>query len=880
MQRIQLNESLVGTVIAGDFTIHEYLGSGAMGTTYRARQDSLGRDVCIKFLALSSLSEPENVQRFKREAKVLARLKHRNIVECFSFGIFQSVYPYLILELVEGQSLRSYLEKGPLDWTETSRLMVQACDALQYAHDQGFAHRDVKPDNMMLCGESGSQQLKLIDFGLACKLNCEPGFDTLTTPGATLGTPNYMPPEAFSGEHGPLGDIYALGCVLHECISAQRPFAADNPLAVMRHQVTEYLPPLPAEVKPAAVRTSLDRIIRRATEKEKAARFQSCKEMSAILRDLTGESPALSEVVPPAAAPAPRPAASAGLVLTVAGIFLLTGILGYVVCVVPTRKTVRVPVQTSGGTVFAQILAQMPPERASYAVSSLNQIEKELQGLAAGARGITARWKQSASPHETNALNQETEDFCSKMESFLFTTGQFLDQQPQSLPKLKQLCLEVGELINVSFAKSRSQNLFWHLLACQCDLLVSAGYYQSAASIVRSGHPLTAASEFAGNSLDDLIDLHRIVAEMHSGARGQWSPARLRPAVWKYKKLNRGRNYFGEFLPWYSQSCAAVIARDNYRLSLFAIANSIEFSNRPAVATALIDIINVEISMKRFDVARLALNVLLANFKPDQLNINLVARQLANCGWLDRAELLLDEGLKHAAASGDAAGWCKLESLRLALLADILPDTVGDFRKLMQSRNWHQCKSQPAVISAVLVDLREASTRCRRAKKNEDGIRLLETCQDLLLESRSTLLSESAEKSALVICAGQMYQVLQCFSAQDAYRESLPLRAAFLELVDRHKSQFPDGFFPFTARMEMARALWLCGRHDAAKLLFAQCEHDSASLFKTCAVGGWKHWLSGRLGWLRDAGFVRCADQLEARLSNDMHVGRDWGSSG
>ncbi|MBY0550546.1 MAG: protein kinase [Candidatus Obscuribacterales bacterium] len=94
MQRIRFDESLVGTVVEKDFTIVEYLGAGANGATYRARQQTLARDVCIKFLAVSSLSDAENVRRFKREARVLARLKHKNIVECYAFGIFERVYPF------------------------------------------------------------------------------------------------------------------------------------------------------------------------------------------------------------------------------------------------------------------------------------------------------------------------------------------------------------------------------------------------------------------------------------------------------------------------------------------------------------------------------------------------------------------------------------------------------------------------------------------------------------------------------------------------------------------------------------------------------------------------------------------------------------------
>lgn len=263
-----------------------------MGAAYRARQKVLGRVVCIKFMNMLALSDPESIRRFRREARVLGGLRHPNIVTCFSFGIYEHIYPFLVMELVEGIGLRDVLRNsGALEPRRACKIIEQVCAALQYTHDAGFAHRDVKPDNIMLQIIDGEEHAKLVDFGLV-KTSDGSKFDPLTEPGVPIGTPNYMPPEAFTGKvNGRSGDIYATGCVLYECLTGATPFEADSLIGIIRKHVEETLPDLPAYcIENADVRGQLNAIIRIATAPDPSKRFSNCREIEAGLRSAWGET--------------------------------------------------------------------------------------------------------------------------------------------------------------------------------------------------------------------------------------------------------------------------------------------------------------------------------------------------------------------------------------------------------------------------------------------------------------------------------------------------------------------------------------------------------------------------------------------------------------
>jgi tRNA A-37 threonylcarbamoyl transferase component Bud32 len=213
---------LVGQNI-GPFAIEKELGSGAMGTVYRARYTKNGRAVAIKVIA-AGLGDNERVQqRFEREAEILKQLRHPNIVRLLATGKYHRS-PFYAMEFIEGESLDAVLQrKGRFAWNDVITLGKQICAALQHAHDNGIIHRDLKPSNLMW---DKSGQLKLTDFGIAKDTDVT----GLTSANSTVGTAAYMSPEQCRGERDltPKSDLYSLGILLYELLTGQKPFFAEN----------------------------------------------------------------------------------------------------------------------------------------------------------------------------------------------------------------------------------------------------------------------------------------------------------------------------------------------------------------------------------------------------------------------------------------------------------------------------------------------------------------------------------------------------------------------------------------------------------------------------------------------------------------------------
>jgi tRNA A-37 threonylcarbamoyl transferase component Bud32 len=281
--------------LAGRFPnleIIELIGHGGMGAVYRARQTGLDRMVALKILAPDRVQDPAFAERFGREARTLARLSDPHIVGIHDFGEAgpstgsgATLY-YLVMEYVDGASLRELMQAGRLSPAEALALVPQICKALQYAHDSGVVHRDIKPENILL-DRSGT--VKIADFGLA-KLLEPDGAEgvSLTATGATMGTPAYMAPEQI--EH-PLevdhrADIYAVGVVFYEMLTGELPLGRfDPPSSKVRVDVR------------------LDRVVLRALEKERTRRYQLAREVTADLDSLgRGQTPA----EPPAEHPVRR----------------------------------------------------------------------------------------------------------------------------------------------------------------------------------------------------------------------------------------------------------------------------------------------------------------------------------------------------------------------------------------------------------------------------------------------------------------------------------------------------------------------------------------------------------------------------------------------
>lgn len=271
---------MVGQTI-GKYRIVAQLGRGGMATVYKAYQPALDRYVAIKVL-YGHLAENQNfVDRFEREAKAIASLRHPNIVQVFDFDKQDDVY-YMAMEFINGPTLKQELEerhrqKKSFTLEEIGRIMVALCQAVDYAHHRGMIHRDLKPANFILT-EDG--QVLILDFGIAKIV----GGTKHTMTGAVIGTPAYISPEQGQGERGDhRSDIYSLGVVLYEMVTGKIPFDADTPYAVILKHINDPLP-LPRSVKPD-IPEAVERIILKALSKNPDSRFQSGLEFAEAIRN-------------------------------------------------------------------------------------------------------------------------------------------------------------------------------------------------------------------------------------------------------------------------------------------------------------------------------------------------------------------------------------------------------------------------------------------------------------------------------------------------------------------------------------------------------------------------------------------------------------------
>ncbi len=260
---------LVGTTIAGRYRIDRLLGSGGMGAVYRAEHVHMRKTVALKVLHREMTLVPEVVARFEREAIAASRVDHPNVVAATDFGKLEAGGFYLVLEFVEGRSLRALLDaEGALAPDRAARIAVQIASALAEAHAQGIVHRDLKPDNVMLVERpENPEHVKVLDFGIAKVAASDlAGQPALTRFGSVFGTPEYMSPEQAMGtavDHR--ADLYALGILLHEMLAGETPFHDDDLMAVLARQMTAPPPPLPPSVPPA-LRAVVDQLLAKRPE--------------------------------------------------------------------------------------------------------------------------------------------------------------------------------------------------------------------------------------------------------------------------------------------------------------------------------------------------------------------------------------------------------------------------------------------------------------------------------------------------------------------------------------------------------------------------------------------------------------------------------------
>ncbi|HEU5058830.1 MAG TPA: serine/threonine-protein kinase, partial [Kofleriaceae bacterium] len=261
----------LGSVIDGRFQLGRRVGKGGMGEVYRARDQRTGQQVALKILSGSS---DRHLGRFAREAQLLSRLRHPAIVAYLGDGTAAPRRPYLVMEWLEGEELATILRRGRLLAGDTLAVLRRVADALAFAHARGVVHRDIKPSNLFVVGGQIAT-LKIIDFGIAQDEAAVVGEETgLTQTGAALGTPGYMAPEQVrgAGEIGPAADIFALGCVIYECLTGRRAFGGEHAVAVQAKILLEDLPPV-SEICPE-VPPGVESLLQRMLSKDPADRPQ------------------------------------------------------------------------------------------------------------------------------------------------------------------------------------------------------------------------------------------------------------------------------------------------------------------------------------------------------------------------------------------------------------------------------------------------------------------------------------------------------------------------------------------------------------------------------------------------------------------------------
>ena len=277
-------------VCVGPFEILGSLGAGGMGEVFRASDTRLGRDVAVNVLPVSFATDAERLRRFEQEARAVAALDHPNVLVVHDVGGHEG-QPWIVTELLDGESLRERLREGRLPPRKAVDIAIQVARGLSAAHEKGIVHRDLKPENVFLTRDG---RAKVLDFGLARidPLSLDREGETLaapketTSPGMLLGTVAYMSPEQARGRPADTrSDVFALGAVLYEMLAGKRPFVGASPADTLSAILREDPPPI--ETGSGPFPSTLDRVVRRCLEKEPAERFQTARDVGFALEALS-----------------------------------------------------------------------------------------------------------------------------------------------------------------------------------------------------------------------------------------------------------------------------------------------------------------------------------------------------------------------------------------------------------------------------------------------------------------------------------------------------------------------------------------------------------------------------------------------------------------
>ena len=371
-----------GTMLA-QYEILAPLGAGGMGDVYRARDTRLRRDVAIK--VLPDYLPADALDRLHREARAASVLAHPHICAVYDLGEADG-RSFLVMELVEGLTLREYAGGKPLDSADAIAIGVQIADALEAAHAKGIVHRDIKPGNIMV---GGRRRVKVLDFGLAKQLAADEMDETrtiepLTAAGTSVGTPQYMSPEVLQGKPADTrSDLWAFGIVMYELVAGHRPFEGRTLFELSSGIVRDATPPLPANV-PAALRSVVDRCLAKRPED----RYQHAGELRAALEALQ------TTVVPVVSPDTRRQRRPRTLVLAAAAALVLAALVAAVAFLRPRAEPPRKLTSTGAPA--------SPNQEANDAFELAMQLQQVQNDLPRGR--VMLERALAADPHFAEAL--------------------------------------------------------------------------------------------------------------------------------------------------------------------------------------------------------------------------------------------------------------------------------------------------------------------------------------------------------------------------------------------------------------------------------------------------------------------------------------------
>jgi eukaryotic-like serine/threonine-protein kinase len=286
-------DPFIGRTIAGRYLIEEELGSGGMGTVYRARHQIIGRDVALKFLEPSLIKNERQRKRFLGEARAANQINHEHIIDITDFGETEDGMVYMVMEYLEGRTLSEEIDKGPMIPRRALRIATQMALGLARAHELGVVHRDIKPANIYLVRRKmDTDYVKILDFGVA-RIEHDV---RITGQGTIVGTPEYIAPEQIrSATASPSADLYALGCVLFEMLTGRLPFEGKTTMLLVKHLNDP--PPTPSSVV-SSIPHEVDELVLRLLRKSPTERYRDAYHLVEELQNLLDRLPPMTRPAP------------------------------------------------------------------------------------------------------------------------------------------------------------------------------------------------------------------------------------------------------------------------------------------------------------------------------------------------------------------------------------------------------------------------------------------------------------------------------------------------------------------------------------------------------------------------------------------------------